>query len=249
MLKKYIRATSIVAVTAIFIGLVVSCEEDFTDIGTTIVSNGEFTTNDTIFNIEVTAKDIANVRADGLQIGGILGQYLLGVYNNDNYKKIEASIISQLSIPADLTQVDEEYGSDTIVVTTIDTVLLRLPYNATLIGSDAIGPDFQLDSIIGNQTQPFTLNVFRLTTYLSTLDPTNPSIQNTFLSDETYNVSSEKLNFFEDTQFIPNKRDTARFVLRRLSSGIIYDTDTIQYINSNPFISIPLKKDLIKNIL
>ena len=126
MLKKYIRATSIVAVTAIFIGLVVSCEEDFTDIGTTIVSNGEFTTNDTIINIEVTAKDIANVRADGLQIGGILGQYLLGVYNNDNYKKIEASIISQLSIPADLTQVDEEYGSDTIVVTTIDLSLIHI---------------------------------------------------------------------------------------------------------------------------
>jgi hypothetical protein len=249
MLRKYIRATSYVAITALFLGFIVSCEEDFTDIGTTIVSNQDFSTNDTIFEIEVSGKNTENVRADGLAIGGLLGQYLLGVYNNNNYKKIEASIISQLSIPTDLSQVDEEYGADTTVVTTIDTVLLRLPYNATLIGNDAIGPEFQLDSIIGNQEQPFTLNVYRLTTFLSTLDPTDPSIQNTFSSDQTYNTSSEKLNFFEDTQFVPNKRDTSQFVLRRLNSGAIYDTDTISYTNSNPYISIPLKKDLIKSIL
>ena len=249
MLRKFMKATSYVAITALFLGLVISCEEDFTDIGTTIVSNNEFSTNDTILDIEVTGKDIANIRADGLAIGGVLGQYLLGVYNNDNYKKIEASIISQLSIPTDLTQVDEEYGTDTIVVTTIDTVLLRLPYNATLLGTSSIGPEFQLDSIIGDQSEPFTLNVYRLTTFLNTLDPTNPTSQNTFLSDHTYDTDSEKLNFYEDTQFVPNARDTVQYVLRRLNNGSIYTTDSISYTNSNPYISIPLKKELIKNIL
>ena len=99
MLRKYIKATCYVVFTAFLLGLVVSCEEDFTDIGTSIVNNDQFTTNDTVFEIEMTAKNIAKVQADGLSIGGLLGQYLLGVYNNNNYKKIEASIISQLSIP------------------------------------------------------------------------------------------------------------------------------------------------------
>ena len=106
MLRKYIKATVYVVFTAFLVGLVISCEEDFTDIGTSIVNNGEFTTNDTIFEIEISAKNIEKVQADGLSIGGLLGQYLLGVHNNNNYKKIEASIVSQLGIPLDLTKVD-----------------------------------------------------------------------------------------------------------------------------------------------
>tara|TARA_B100000787_G_scaffold106371_1_gene78921 strand:- start:2954 stop:4585 length:1632 start_codon:yes stop_codon:yes gene_type:complete len=249
MLRKYTRATISVVITVFLLGSVISCEEDFTDIGTSIVSNGAFTTNDTVFEIEVTGKNIEKVQADGLAIGGLLGQYLLGVYNNNNYKKIEASIISQLSIPQDLTQVDQEYGSDTIVVTTIDTILLRIPYNASLLSTSTLDADFELDSIIGNQLQPFTLNVFRVETYLSTLNPTTPSIQNMYFSDDNYEVSTEKLNLVEDIQFTPNRRDTAHFVTRKLSTGLEYDTDTIRYINSSPSISIPLKEDLIKELI
>ena len=89
MLRKYIKATVYVVFTAFLLGLVVSCEEDFTDIGTSIVNNGEFTTKDTIFDIEISAKNIEKVQADGLSIGGLLGQYLLGVHNNNNYRSEE----------------------------------------------------------------------------------------------------------------------------------------------------------------
>ncbi|MDG2443834.1 MAG: DUF4270 family protein, partial [Flavobacteriaceae bacterium] len=198
MLRKYIKATVYVVFTAFLLGLVISCEEDFTDIGTSIVNNGEFTTNDTIFEIEISAKNIEKVQADGLSIGGLLGQYLLGVHNNNNYKKIEASIVSQLSIPLDLTKVDQEFGSDTTIVTSIDTVLLRIPYNASLLSTALLDSDFILDSIIGDQTQPFTLNVFRLETYLSGLNPTTPALINRYFSDQTYEASTEKLNSVED---------------------------------------------------
>ena len=109
MLRKYIKTALYVVVTAFFLGSVISCEEDFRDISTGIIRNGEFTTKDTIFQIEVLGKNIENVQSDGFVIGGVLGQYLLGVYNNDKFKKIEASIIAQLGIPQDLTIVDEEY--------------------------------------------------------------------------------------------------------------------------------------------
>lgn len=249
MLRKYTKSFVYIGLFTFFLSAIISCEKDFTDISTTIISNTDFSTGDTILEIEMTSKDIESVQADGLALGGVLGQYLLGVYNNTNYKKIEASIISQLSLPTDLTIVDREYGSDTTVVTTIDTVFLRLPYQATLIGNDAIGPDFQLDSIIGDQEEPFTLNVFRLESFLNTLDPDDPTKVNAFQSNDMYDVSTEKLNFFEDTQFVPNKRDTSQFVLRRLSNGQVYGTDTIRYNNSNPYIAIPLKKNRIKEIL
>jgi hypothetical protein len=248
MLKKLIKPFFYVSSLAFFLSFVVSCEDDFTDIGTTIVSNNQFTTNDTIFEVFVTGKDIERVQADGIQLGGTLGQYLLGVYNNGNYEKIEASIISQLTLPLNLSLVDQEYDPDTTVVTTIDTVFLRIPYQATRTGTDAIGPVFQLDSIIGDQEQPFTLNVFQLSSFLNILDPDDPARTNTYFSDEDYEVFSEKLNVFEDTQFTPRARDTAQFVLRRLSNGDIYDTDTVQYNAANPYISIPLKKDVIKQL-
>ncbi len=80
----------------------------------------------------VTNKAITSVRADGLSIGGTLGQYLLGVYNNPNYEKIEASVVSQLALDTDVNVADKIYGADTTVVTTIDTVFLKIPYQATL---------------------------------------------------------------------------------------------------------------------
>jgi hypothetical protein len=228
---------------------IVSCEEDFTDIGTSIVNNGEFSTNDTIFEIEVTGKNIENVQADGFQIGGILGQYLLGVYNNSNYKKIEASIISQLAIPSDLTLVDNTFGSDTTVVTTIDTVLLRIPYNASLLTTAVLNSDYQLDSIIGNQLVPFTLNVYKLETYLSNLNPSSPALSNIYPSDQIYEAGMQKLNSVEDIQFMPNRRDTASFVKRKLSTGEVYTTDTISFPNLTPSINIPLREDLIQELL
>ena len=248
MIRKFFKSISYPLIVVFFIGSVISCEEDFTDIGASIVDNGEFTTSDTVFYIEVTGKNIERVQADGLSIGGVLGQYLLGVHNNNNYKKIEASIISQLRIPANLNLVDQEYGADTIVETTIDTVLLRIPYNATLLNNISGQADYELDSIIGDQEIPFTLNVFQISTFLSDLNPTTPSVQNKFFSDQDYEVLPEKLNFIENIEFTPNRRDTSQIVERRLSSGELYDKDTIKYINSNPYISIPLKNDLIKEL-
>tara|TARA_B110000003_G_scaffold172618_1_gene172176 strand:+ start:16000 stop:17586 length:1587 start_codon:yes stop_codon:yes gene_type:complete len=247
MLRKYFKTTLYVVATAFFLGSALSCEEDFRDISTGMIRNGEFITKDTIFNIEVSGKNIENVQSDGFAIGGVLGQYLLGVYNNEKFEKIEASIITQLRIPQDLTIVDQEFESDTTVVTSIDTVLLRIPYNATLLTSTSF-TNYTLDSIIGNQTTDFTLNIFRLQTYLNNLNPSSPSSQNNYFSDYNYEVFPEKLNFFEDTQFKPIRTDTAHFVTRSLSTGDVYDTDTIVYPNLNPSISIPLKKNRIKEL-
>ena len=77
----------------LFIIGIISCEKDFNDIASNVVKNTKFDTKDTIIEVVITNKAITSVRADGLTIGGTLGQYLLGVYNNSNYEKIEASIV------------------------------------------------------------------------------------------------------------------------------------------------------------
>ena len=232
-----------------FIGIV-SCEKDFNDIATSVVTNSKFDTKDTIIDVVVVNKAITSVRADGLTIGGSLGQYLLGVYNNANYEKIEASIVSQLVLDGEVNATPDEaertYGLDTTIVTTIDTVFLKLPYQATKkVGTVS---EYVLDSIIGDQTKAFDLNVYRTETYMNRLDPVDPSKSNVYDSDATYQILPGILNATADYQFKPNATDTIMVYNRRLSTGEVYQTDTLRLANINPFARIPLDADKIKEI-
>jgi hypothetical protein len=245
MIKKSIYFS----VFIVFIVTIISCEKDFKDIASNVVSNTEFDTKDTIIEVTITNKQITSVRADGLAIGGVLGQYLLGVYNNPNYEKIEASVVSQLVYDSNVRVLDSKervYGVDTTVVTTIDTVYLKIPYQATL--NTGTTSDYTLESIIGDQTNAFNLNVYRTDTYMNRLNPIDPSKTNEFASDTIYQILPEKLNAQVDYQFIPNALDTAMIHKRRLSNGVVYQTDTVQLINNNPFARIPLDETKIEQL-
>lgn len=249
MKRTFLRNCTLVLSAVFFLSFVISCEEDFTDIRTNIVGNNDFTTNDTTFAVSMSSRDIGSVRADALELQGVLGQYLLGVYNNQDYEKIEASIITQLDIPINLGFDDFPYppdSTDYYSVFTIDTAYIKLPYQASFQGNSGAGPLFNLDSIIGNQDVAFTLNVYRLSSFLNELDPTDPTQRNSFDSDATYEVFPEPLNVVANYQLKPQSQDTVQFVLRRGISQAIYDTDSISLTGSNPFIAIPVKKNLIK---
>ncbi len=244
-----IKKSAYISVFILFITMVVSCEKDFQDIATSVVSNTKFETKDTIIDIVITNKQITSVRADGLTIGGSLSQYLLGVYNNPNYEKIEASIVSQLALDEGIkfkNNAERVYGNDTTVVTTIDTVFLKLPYQATL--KTGTTSEYILDSIIGDQTKPFTLNLYRTDTYMSRLDPVDPSKASNFQSDRTYQLLPGELNAQVNYPFIPNATDTLMVFKRRLSNGTVYKTDTLRLSNNNPFARVTLDEAKIKQI-
>ncbi|WKD85405.1 hypothetical protein KCTC32516_00745 [Polaribacter huanghezhanensis] len=244
-----IKKSAYISVFILLITMVVSCEKDFTDIATSVVSNTKFETKDTIIDVVVTNKQITSVRADGLTIGGSLGQYLLGVYNNTNYEKVEASTVSQLVLDQTLKTKDKGeriYGNDTTVVTTIDTVFLKLPYQATLKTGTTSG--YTLDSIIGDQTKAFTLNLYRTDTYMSRLNPADPSKASNFPSNKTYQILPGELNAQINYPFMPKATDTMMVFKRRLSNGTVYKTDTIRLSNNNPFARVTLDETKIKQI-
>jgi hypothetical protein len=244
-----IKKSAYISVFIVFIAIVVSCEKDFKDIATSVVSNTKFDTKDTIIDIVITNKQITSVRADGLTIGGSLGQYLLGVYNNTNYEKIDASIVSQLVLDPSLKTKDKGervYGNDTTVVTTIDTVFLKLPYQATL--KTGTTSSYTLDSIIGDQTKAFTFNLYRTDTYMSRLDPADPSKASYFSSNKTYQILPGELNAQVNYPFIPKATDTMMVFKRRLSNGAVYKTDTIRLSNNNPFARVALDETKIKQL-
>lgn len=251
-MKKIIKKSVYVSVfLVVFLGII-SCEKDFTDIGTTIIANSVFSTDKILVDIELENKEIDRVRTDNITLEP--GQYLLGVYNSVDYEKLEASILSQVGIPATLKYTDEEFDTaDTTVISTIDTVFLKLPYQATLTENDATDPTYSLDSIFGNQEVAFTLNLYQSDEYLSSLDLDDPTQISNYFSDKEFLTTGSPLNSELDYPFIPNKNDTIFTVKRRLSDSNLYDVDTIKITTASsdvplPFARIPMDEAKFKTL-
>jgi len=228
---------------------VISCEKDFQDVNSTVINNKKYDTKDTVLEVVITNKAIQSVRADGLEIGRVLDQYLLGVYTESRYEKLEASIVSQLQVISDdESLVTKTYGADTTVVTTIDTVFLKLPYQATLKDANSGTADFELDSILGDKTKAFTLNIYESGTYLSRLNPQNPSKIHSYQSDYNYQKIPGELNATPNYQFIPKTTDTAFFLSRLLSNGKLYQKHTITLTQKTHIARMHLSKTKVKKL-
>lgn len=247
----------------------ISCEKDFNDIGSNVVNNGQFSTGSFPLELEIEEIDISEsnsndlykaVRADNIGIG-TLGEYWLGVYNSGDYKTIEASFVSQLTVPNNFSLDDKLSIDDTTDETkkidsvfTLDHVYLKIPYTAVNTrGSGDSTPKFRLDSILGDDTKFTTIKVYRNGTFLNTLDPANPAQSNEFLSNQDY-IKEELLSVdMGGYQFKPNPDDTILPLVRTLSNGNTYK-DTIKITDNAtnritaPFIRIELKKDRLKEL-
>ena len=148
-LRNFIRKSVYISVFVCLSIAIVSCEKDFTDIGSNVISNIKFDTN--VDSVYVTAENSPLVRIQSDNISRQLGQYLLGVYASPDYEKLEASIVSQLGITLGLKVIDDADITDTTdVVSVIDTVFLKLPYQVSL---NADATKFEIDSVIGDKTK------------------------------------------------------------------------------------------------
>jgi hypothetical protein len=141
--KNYFKRSLYLGVFICLSAAILSCEEDFTNIDSNVLTNTKFDTSS--INLDVTSENVPLERVQSDNISTRLGQYLLGVYSRPDYEKLEASIVSQLAITSGLQVESNTYGADTTVVTKMDTVLLKLPYQVML---NADGNGYELDSII-----------------------------------------------------------------------------------------------------
>ncbi len=259
-MKKIIKKSVSISVFLVVFSGIISCEKDFTDIGTTIISNNVFSTDEILVDIELENKEVDRIRTDNVTLEP--GQYLLGVSNSADYEKLEASILSQVQLATNLQYTDKSYGADTTIVSTLDTVFLKLPYQATLTENDASNPTYSIDSIFGNQAVPFTLNLYQSDEYLSTLDLEDPTQISNYLSDDPFQKIGSELNSEFNYQFKPQREevgdltyytDTMFVVSRRLNNGNLYDKDTIKITTTSsdvplPFARIPMDEAKFKTL-
>ncbi|MGY0407051.1 MAG: DUF4270 family protein [Polaribacter sp.] len=254
-MKNIIRKCTFIGVLTLIFSGFTSCEEEFTDLGTNVVSNTKFSTGKIILDVAITTNNTESVRADNIGIS-ILGKYWLGVYNKPYAKKMEASIISQLTyVVGGRLRNKAVSGTDTTY--TLDKVLLKIPNTATSKGKDSEGkPTYTLDSVLGNPTVPTSLVVLRNGTYLSKLNPADPTKENQYLSNYDY-LEKDILTETGGFTFMPKAADTLKDFLRvdrmkSTSSNVVMYRDTIRVKNTQkvsiPFLAIPLDLTTMKTL-
>ena len=80
-MKKSIKKSIAISIFWVVFSGIISCEKDFTDIGTTIISNNVFSTDKILVDIALENKEVDRIRTDNINLAsGQYGQYLLGVY-------------------------------------------------------------------------------------------------------------------------------------------------------------------------
>ncbi|MCG7500937.1 DUF4270 domain-containing protein [Tenacibaculum sp. Mcav3-52] len=242
-----IRKIGVLGISLLCLATITSCEKDFSEVGTNVINNDKFETGEILLDVKITPIDTKNVQADN--INATISDYWLGVYNNPNAEKIEASIISQLGYLSGLKNKENVTDGDTIF--NLDKVILKIPYQATSKGTTNGITTFKLDSVLGNPNIATSIQVFQNETYLNTLNPSDPSKRNTFFSDSEY-LGNTILNEDGVYEMKPKATDTT-FIFDRIDrSSSLTNTTTYKYTvkaeNSQklkvPFLAIPL--DLAK---
>ncbi len=230
MTAKFINSIKSVFLFCISLLGIVSCERDFENVGVSLVDNNLFDTSQRDFEVVAYTKNVDSSRVDNVPI------YNLGIYKDDNFGAINTSFVTQIGLT-----VGRSFGLNPV----IDTVIIDIPYFSTRQSEDNSDgtPNFELDSILGNQELEYTMTVKRLSTFLNLLDPNDPTRIKRYYSDETYDGNTELYSGL----FKPNKNDTVLFVKRSLFEGT-QRIDTIKEDNLSPSIKLPLDETEIERI-
>ncbi len=233
MIIKLLQLLKFLILVIVLVFVSVSCEHDFENIGTELVTNEQFNSDKVIFETIAYNQNLEKSRTDNLPING------LGVYNSSKYGILRASVATQVNIPATGVNFGENPS--------IDKVVLDIPYNATREADNDTGtPNFALNEIYGDDTQEFQLKIYRLGTYLNRYDEVDPTELKKYYSDKVYT----KLAELHNSNFKPNKNDTMLLVTRAdffENDNVTIDVDTIKKADLTPSIKLELDKTFFEN--
>ncbi|WP_372766366.1 DUF4270 family protein, partial [Lutibacter sp.] len=232
---KVVNALKYSGLFSIVFFTIISCEKEIESIGVNLVNNNNFSTNKDTSEVITSNENITNVPASGV------AQYLLGAYSDNEFGTLKASVVSQLSLPAN----GDAYNYGTNYA--IDSVLVSIPYQATKEENLADGkPKFSIDSVFGNADVEFQLGIYELKTFLNTLDPADPSKAAIYYSDKEFQKGDAP---FYLGNFKVNPNDTVSYIKRYMPDGITgYDIDTIKQADLSPSIRIPLNESVIQQL-
>ncbi len=215
MIIKIVKSMKYIGLFTLILISVIACERDFENIGVGLVDNNQFTGKDTTYSVRAYNKNIDSSRVDGIP------EYLLGIFNDENFGFIKTSFVSQLSLPSSI-----DFGDKV----SIDAVILDIPYYSTKEEDNSDGkPNFRLDSVFGNQDTEYYVSVYESGTFMNVLDPLDPTKGKKYYSNALYN----KKTLLHSKLFIPDRNDTVLYVDRRFLDDDINTVDDIDTIKTD----------------
>jgi hypothetical protein len=147
--------------TAILVLLIfgfVSCEREFTNIGSDIIAENNFETSSEMFTVITYNRPIGAMQTDGFS------DNLLGIFNDPAFGSFTANVVSQIAPNQDTYNPD--FGENVV----LDSVVLTIPYFNNLIETDEDGNNtYTLDSVFGDS--PIKLSIYKSNYFLRDFIP------------------------------------------------------------------------------
>lgn len=184
-MKKIFKALKFPVIFILFLSCFIACDKEFSTIDSDVLGEGNANFFSSVDTLSIAAY---NKKLEALQVNN-LASNLLGVFNDQEYGRTTASIVTQLT-PASFTE-------DFDVNPVIDSVVINIPYFSTANDTDVDGNlTYQLDSIYGTPGAEFKLTIYENTYYLRDFDPSGSTItsQNFYskaeeLTESTHNYA------------------------------------------------------------
>ncbi|PHS02620.1 MAG: hypothetical protein COA80_00455 [Leeuwenhoekiella sp.] len=175
-----------------FIFILVSCQDDFQEVGNGLVNASNFTSESS--ELDVVAYNRSFFTGTGVQTNG-LSAGALGFYQDTLYGNTTASYLTQVG----LSGYNPSFGADPV----IDTVIVDITYfSSSSITSENV-TEYTLDSVYGDN--PIKLTAYRSGYFLSETAPPDFTENAVYYSNDLQQFSGiESKMLFEVTDFVPS---------------------------------------------
>ncbi len=188
-MKKILNVFKAVIAVLVLLIAFISCDKDYTTIGTDVIGNINFNAKDTTYTAITYNRKLDPVQTNGLSSN------LLGVYYDPIYGPSTASFVSQMVVQTQPSGDNME----------LESVVISIPYFSHINSGDPIDsdghPNYILDSLYGNQDASMRLSIYRNNYFLRDYDPDSDFEDNQkYYSDGaaslSENISSELASEF-----------------------------------------------------
>lgn len=172
----------------------IACNEDFNDIGSSIVDH----TNFEALKYNHVALSAHSEKINRIQSNG-LSSYALGVYNDPVYGKKTANVLTQLR----LSRENPSFGDDA----ELDSVILSIPYYSTVKKQTETSSEYDLDSVFGKGS--VALSIFRSNYFLRDYDPGEDYGSQKYFSDEMdkFEQNLDGSALYMENEYRPSKEE------------------------------------------
>ncbi|KAB1069799.1 DUF4270 domain-containing protein [Tamlana haliotis] len=253
-MKKTIKSLKFPVIFLLLVCAFIACDKDYSVIESDVLGdeNSDFNTKDSLWSVTAYNKKLDSLQINnlGTTSSAATASNLLGVFNDPAYGLTTASIVSQL-VPVENSP---EFGENPVV----DSVVLNIPYFSTVVDYDEDNnPEYELDSLFGDDTKPIKLTIYRNNYFLRDFDPSqaennkqnyysngsntvNAALNGTSVIKFDDHIDNLNSPIYSEASFIPSKD----VVITTVGEG-----DNEVSTNSSPAFRVKLDEDYWKTTI